>query len=107
MNVAIFGGFGNRMLAPGWTKETAVAILGGGVFNLTGVTPGENATLTAIAFFGGIEVVVDEGVAVTMSGFSLFGGREVTVEAGDGPPMSVRAFSFFGGVSVKSPTSAD
>lgn len=29
MNVAIFGGFGDRPLAPGWTKETAVAVFGG------------------------------------------------------------------------------
>ena len=27
--MAIFGGFGDRPLAPGWTKETAVAVFGG------------------------------------------------------------------------------
>lgn len=27
--MAILGGFGDRPLAPGWTKETAVAVSGG------------------------------------------------------------------------------
>ena len=81
MNVAIFGGFGKRMLSSGWTKETAVAFAGGGEFDLTGVVPGENAQLTAVAIFGGIDIIVDEGTQVTMSGFSLFGSREVKVAA--------------------------
>ena len=103
MNVAVFGGFGKRMLAPGWTKETAVAIAGGGEFDLTDVAPGEDAQLTAVAVFGGIDIVVDEGTQVTMSGFSLFGSREVTVVASDGPVLHVRAFALFGGVEVKPP----
>jgi hypothetical protein len=103
MNVAIFGGFGKRMLATGWTKETAVAILGGGDFDLVGIEPGENARLTVVAILGGIDIVVDEGTQVTMSGFSLFGGRNVSVAAGEGPRVGVRAFSLFGGVEVRPP----
>jgi hypothetical protein len=30
MNIAILGGFGQRPLAPGWKRETAFAVLGGG-----------------------------------------------------------------------------
>ncbi len=56
MNGAVFGSFGERMLADGWTRETAFALAGGGDFDLTGVTPGESATLTAIAVFGGVDV---------------------------------------------------
>jgi hypothetical protein len=103
MNVAIFGAFGKRMLAPGWTKETALAFVGGGEFDLTDVAPGENAQLTAIAVFGGIDIVVDEGTQVTMSGFSLFGGRDVEVTAGQGPSLHIRAVAVFGGVEVKAP----
>lgn len=39
MNVAIFGGFGDRPLAPGWTKETAVAVFGGGELDLRSAPP--------------------------------------------------------------------
>ena len=106
MNIAVFGGFGKRMLSPGWTRETAVAVAGGGEFDLTDIAPGENAHLTAVAIFGGIDVIVDEGTQVTMTGFRLFGSREVTVVAGDGPAIQVRAFALFGGVEVRPPKSS-
>ena len=40
MNLALFGGFDRRPLGPGWTKETFVAILGGGEIDLTESPPG-------------------------------------------------------------------
>jgi hypothetical protein len=43
MNVAIFGSFGKRLLAPGWKKETAFAALGGGEFDLSDAPPGDHA----------------------------------------------------------------
>ena len=61
MNVAVFGGFGARPLAPGWVKETAVAVFGGGELDLRGAPPGENARLTAVAILGGIEIKVAPG----------------------------------------------
>ena len=103
MNVVIFGSFGKRMLAAGWKKETAIALAGGGDFDLTGIEPGENARLTAVAIFGGIDVVVDDNTNVTMGGFSMFGSREVTVSGGDGPTIRVRAFALFGGIDVAPP----
>lgn len=103
MNIAVFGSFGQRVLASGWSRETAVALLGGGDFDLTGVVPGDGARLTAVAIFGGIDVIVDEGTQVTMGGFSLFGSRVVKVTPGDGPAMRVRAVVFFGSVEVRPP----
>lgn len=103
MNAAIFGGFGKRMLASGWTKETALAFAGGGEFDLSEVTPGAGAQLTAIAVFGGIDIIVDEGTQITMSGFSVFGGREVEVAPGQGPPVHIRAYALFGAIEVKPP----
>jgi hypothetical protein len=105
MNVAMFGGFGKRMLSSGWTKETAIAFAGGGEFDLTNITPGDNARLTAFAMFGGIDIVVDEGTQVTMTGFNAFGSREVAVAAADGPAIHVRAFALFGGIKVSPPES--
>ncbi len=103
MNVAVFGGFGKRMLSSGWTAETAVAFAGGGEFDLTGITPGEGAQLTAIAIFGGIDIIVDEGTQVTMTGFSVFGSREIKITGADGPAMRIKAIAVFGGVDVKPP----
>ena len=103
MNIAVFGGFGKRALAPGWTGETAVSLFGRGEFDLTGVEPGEDARLVAVAVFGGIALIVDEGTRVTMSGFSLFGRREVEVVAGDGPAIRLHAVAVFGRIDVKTP----
>jgi len=103
MNIAIFGGFSKGMLASGWTRETAVAVFGGGEFDLTNIVPGPDAQITAFAIFGGIDIVVDEGTQVAMSGFNLFGSRAADLNVGDGPAMKLRAFSIFGSVHVSTP----
>ncbi len=101
MNLAIFGGFGERPLAPGWTKETAIAVLGGGEFDLTGAPPGPDARLTAVAVLGGIEIKVAPGTRVTMSGLSFLGGRDAKVAPGDGPELHLNATAILGGVEIK------
>lgn len=100
MNVAVFGGFGERMLASGWTNESAFCLFGGGDFNLAEVVPGPDARLNATAVFGGIDILVDPDAKVTMSGFSLFGRRQVEVGAGEGPPVHINAVAIFGGIKV-------
>jgi len=101
MNVAVFGGFGKRILAPGWIRETAVAIFAGAEIDLAEVPPGDDASLTAIAIFGGIDIFVDPNTQVTMTGFNLFGGRENNLDPGDGPSMTIRAIAVFGGIEIK------
>lgn len=100
MNVAMFGGFGKVPPPPGWRRETAVAVLGGGELDLTRAAPADDARLTAVALLGGIDVKVPEGARVSMSGFSLLGGRDVKVAPGDGPVIRIRAVAVLGGVSV-------
>jgi hypothetical protein len=107
MNLAMFGGFGKVPPPPGWRRETAVAVLGGGELDLTRAAPTEDARLTAIAILGGIDVKVPEGARVAMSGFSLLGGRDVKVEPGDGPAIHVRAVAILGGVSVATRSAGD
>jgi hypothetical protein len=101
MNVALFGGFGKAPLAPGWKRETALALLGGGDLDLGEVRPADDARLTAVAVFGGIDVRVPAGTRIAMSGLSLFGGREVKVPPGDGPAIRIRAVAIFGGVTIR------
>lgn len=101
MNLALFGGFGKRPFAPGWKEETVVAVFGGGEVDLVGAPPVDGARLTAVAVFGGIEIVVPAGSRVTLSGLSLFGGRDVKVSPGDGPEIRLRAVAVLGGIEVK------
>ena len=101
MNIAILGGFGKRPLAPGWTRETAFAALGGGEFDLSDAPPGEGAKLVAIALVGGIKVQVAPGTRVTMHGFSFLGGRDAVVAPGDGPELHITAVAILGGVRIE------
>ena len=101
MNVAIFGGFDRRPFAPGWTKEKLVAVFGGGDIDLASCPPGDNAELTVVTVFGGVELNVLPGTRISMSGFSLFGGRTVNVKPGGGSELRLKAFCIFGGVDVK------
>ncbi len=107
MNVALFGGFGKAPFAPGWKRETALALLGGGDLDLGAAMPADDAQLTAIAVFGGIDVRVLTGARIAMSGLSLFGGREVKVPPGDGPTIRIRAFAIFGGVTIRPSEASD
>lgn len=106
MNVAMFGGFSKTPLPPGWKRQTALAIFGGGDLDLGASRPADDARLTAIAIFGGIDVRVPPGTRVALSGLSLLGGRDVQVEPGDGPAIRVRAFAILGGVSIKPSTAS-
>jgi len=103
MNIVVFGSFGNRVLPTGWTKETAIALLGSGEFDLTGVEPGANPRLTAAAILGSVSIVADEGTNIALSGFSLFGSRNIKVTGGDGPTIRLRGIVIFGSVNVTPP----
>jgi hypothetical protein len=103
MNIVVFGSFGKRGLPSGWTKETTIALLGSGDFDLTGVEPGANPRLTAAAILGSVNIVADEGTNIAMSGFSLFGSRNVKVTGGDGPTIHLRAIVVLGSVNVTPP----
>jgi hypothetical protein len=101
VNVAIFSGV-QRPFPPGWTKETIIAIFGGGDLDLSRGLPGPDARLTAIAILGGIKILVAPGTRVSVSGFGLLGGREVKVsQRGDGPEVKMSLWAFLGGIEVK------
>ncbi len=67
---------------------------------------GDEVLITAIAFMGGVDVIVPEGIEVVLEGFAFMGGKqssvkEVPVLPGS-PLVRVRAFAFMGGVTVRS-----
>ena len=67
---------------------------------------GDEVTITAFAFMGGVEVIVPEGIEVVLSGLPIMGAnqraiRDVPTLPGS-PLVRVRGFPFMGGVTVKS-----
>jgi hypothetical protein len=102
VNVAIFGGLNRRPFPPGWTKETVLAVFGGGDIDLSSGPPGPDARLTAVAILGGINILVAPGTRVSVSGFGFLGGRDVKVsQRGDGPEIKMSLWAFLGGIEVK------
>ncbi|HEY1635372.1 MAG TPA: DUF1707 domain-containing protein [Acidimicrobiales bacterium] len=84
----------------------AVAIMGGCELDLRQAEiDGEEIVITAVAFMGGIDIVVPEGIEVDLSGIPFMGGKDLKVR--DVPPtpgaprVRVRAFPIMGGVTVR------
>jgi hypothetical protein len=85
-----------------------VNVLGGSDLDLRGaLVEGGETTITVVSILGGSSIVVPEGVDAELDGFGLLGGNDLDVAGpppGPGAPVvRVRAFSFLGGTSVRSP----
>jgi hypothetical protein len=103
VNLALLGGFDRRPIGPGWTRETFVAVLGGGEVDLTESPPQGEGHLRVVTVFGGLTLIVPTGTRVSMGGASILGGRTVNVQEGDGPATRLDAIAVFGGVEVREP----
>jgi class 3 adenylate cyclase len=88
-------------------KTKAVAVMGGCDIDLRRAEiEGPEVEITAVAFWGGIEIIVPEGFDVDLRGFSFMGGRslrlrDVPIVPGS-PRIVVRGFAIMGGIEVKS-----
>jgi class 3 adenylate cyclase len=106
-HVAVMSGHSTkgRWRIGGRTK--AVAVMGGCELDLRRAEiEGPEVEITAVAFWGGIEVIVPEGFDVEIRGFSFMGGRslrlkDVPIVPGS-PRIVVRGFAIMGGIEVKS-----
>jgi class 3 adenylate cyclase len=89
-------------------EETyAVAFMGGCEVDLRNAEiDGPEVVIRAFAIMGGVEVIVPDGIDVELHGFALMGGNEKRVKdvprLPGSPIVHVYAFSFMGGVSVRS-----
>ncbi len=94
-----------------WTparRNTAVAVMGSAVIDLREALLGpERTVVSAIAFMGGVEVIVPPGVRVECSGSAVFGAFEqrrgfVPFAGGpDAPLVRVEGFAMFGSVEIE------
>jgi hypothetical protein len=86
-------------------RTTAIAVMGGCHLDLREAElEGPAVTINAVAFMGGINIVVPDDVEVDVSGFSFMGGRNVGSAKKSPPPgaqvVRIRGFSFMGGLNV-------
>jgi class 3 adenylate cyclase len=88
-------------------QTTAVSFMGACLLDLRQAeVVGDEITITAVAFMGGVDVIVPEGIEVVLEGFAFMGAkqasiREVPVLPGS-PLVRVQAYAFMGGVTVRS-----
>ena len=88
-------------------KTNAVAVMGGCDMDLRRAEiEGHEVEITAVAFWGGIQIIVPEGFDVELRGLSIMGGRslrlrDVPIVRGS-PRIVIRGFAIMGGIEVKS-----
>ena len=88
-------------------KTNAVAVMGGCDMDLRRAEiDGPEVEITAVAFWGGINIIVPEGFDVELRGFSFMGGRDLRLRdvpiVRGSPRIVVRGFAIMGGIDVKS-----
>jgi uncharacterized membrane protein YsdA (DUF1294 family) len=105
--VSIFGGNDRKGRWRVPERMTVLTIFGGTKLDLRAASTSEHEVrISSFSAFGGLEVIVPEGVDVELSGFALFGGNHTEVAAvpvlPGTPVVRVRAIAVFGGATVKS-----
>jgi hypothetical protein len=84
---------------------TAVAIMGGGCIDMREARFAERTvTIHAVAFMGGIEIIVPEDAQVDVTGFGFMGAFDHSAHGAgqpDGPVIKINGLAFMGGVEVK------
>ena len=92
-----------------WTvpaEFNATCIFGGGQLDFTqAILTGQETILTAVCLFGGLEIIVPEGMIVRSEAVGIFGGVNVPSTAGapDAPVLVIKGAAIFGGIDVKLP----
>jgi class 3 adenylate cyclase len=89
---------------------TAVAVMGGCEIDLRQAEiEGSEVVITAVAFWGGIKVIVPEGFDVQLEGFSFMGGRDLRLRpvplVPGSPRIRIRGYSVMGGIDIRSRSS--
>jgi class 3 adenylate cyclase len=88
-------------------KTTAIAVMGGCDLDLRQAEiDGPEVVITAIAFMGGVQIIVPEGFDVDLDVIPFMGGRNLKLRnvprVPGSPRIRVRGLAFMGGVDVRS-----
>ncbi len=106
-HVAVMSGHSTRGRWRISGKTNAVAVMGGCEMDLRRAElEGPEIEITAVAFWGGIDILVPEGFDVELRGFSFMGGRDLRLRdvplVPGSPRIVVRGYAIMGGIDVKS-----
>ena len=104
--VVMFGGTKIKDRSEHFSHADVSAIFGGATLDLREAHIDQEASVDALALFGGVDVVVPEGWRVSLGGTPIFGGCEDKTDGegelpADAPLLKVHATAIFGGVDVK------
>jgi class 3 adenylate cyclase len=91
-------------------RTRAVAVMGGCEIDLRQAEiEGPEVVITAVAFWGGIKIIVPEGFEVELEGFAFMGGRQMRLRdvpiIPGSPRIRIRGFSVMGGIDIRSRSS--
>jgi hypothetical protein len=108
-SVVMFGGTKIKDRSEHFTHADVSAIFGGATLDLREAHVDREASVDALALFGGVDVLVPKGWRVAMGGTPILGGCEDKTEGdgelpADAPLLNVHATAIFGGVGVKNKT---
>jgi hypothetical protein len=106
--VVMFGGTKVKDRSEHFTHADVSAIFGGATLDLREAHIDREASVDALALFGGVDVLVPPGWRVAVAGTPILGGLEDKTEhdgepPADAPVLKVNGTAIFGGVDVKSP----
>jgi hypothetical protein len=105
-SLAMFGATKIKDRSEHFEHADVSAVFGGATLDLRQAHVDHDASVDALALFGGVDVVVPHGWRVAIDGTPIFGGFEDKTEnddeiPDDAPVLNVHATAIFGGVDVK------
>lgn len=105
---AIFAAFERKGSWTAPAETSATCIFGGGTIDFSeAVLTSQETVITAVCVFGGLEIVVPEGMTVRNEAAGIFGGVETPggATSPDAPVLVVKGAAFFGGIEIRRPKS--
>ena len=108
-SLAMFGATKIKDRSEHFTHADVSAVFGGATLDLRQAHVDHEASVDALALFGGVDVLVPKGWRVALVGTPILGGCEDKTEGdgelpADAPVLNVHATAIFGGVDVKNRT---
>jgi hypothetical protein len=108
-SLVMFGGTKIKDRSEHFTHADVSAVFGGATLDLREAHVDREASVDALALFGGVDVLVPKGWRVALGGTPILGGCEDKTEGdgelpADAPVLRVHATAILGGVDVKNTT---
>ena len=105
--VSVMAGVGRKGRWRCGERVVAVAVMGGCVIDFRGAEiVAEEVHVTAVAFWGGIDIIVPEGIEVSLDGVPVMGGKSMQIKnvlrLPGSPRIHVHAYPIMGGIGVRS-----